>query len=91
MKPLTYTSPGPLFSPSQLVDAAAASLHQSGYAALAFVACHVQGDAIVLDGSVPTYHLKQLAQAIVRRVDGVRRIDNRLEVRRPGESPRALR
>jgi osmotically-inducible protein OsmY len=69
--------------------AAAASLQGSGYAALAFVGCRAHGDRVVLDGSVPTYHLKQLAQTVVQRVAGVGRVDNRLAVRRPGEALRA--
>jgi osmotically-inducible protein OsmY len=35
-----------------------------------------------LRGSVSTYHLKQLAQEIARRVEGVQQVVNRLEVRR---------
>jgi osmotically-inducible protein OsmY len=68
-----------------LIEAATASLADSGYAALGLVDCRSAGDAIILKGSVPTYHLKQLAQVIVQRVEGVRRVVNRLDVRRPGE------
>lgn len=73
----------------ELAAAAAGSLQQSGYAALSFVGCQAQGDQIILNGSVPNYHLKQLAQAVVQRVAGVRCVDNRLAVRWPGESLRA--
>jgi hypothetical protein len=76
---------------NRLAAAAVASLRNSGYAALAFVGCRVQADRIILDGSVPTYYLKQLAQAFVQRVAGMRRIDNRLAVRRTGEVLRAPR
>lgn len=68
-----------------LAAAATASLVDSGYAALGMVDCRSAGDAIILKGNVPTYHLKQLAQAFVQRVDGVGRVVNRLDVRRPGE------
>lgn len=68
-----------------LAVAATASLVDSGYAALSAVACRSAGDAIILKGSVPTYHLKQLAQVFVQRVDGVRQVINRLDVQRPGE------
>jgi osmotically-inducible protein OsmY len=68
-----------------LAGAAAASLVDSGYAALSAVTCRSAGDAIILKGSVPTYHLKQLAQVFVQRVDGVRQVINRLDVQRPGE------
>jgi osmotically-inducible protein OsmY len=65
--------------------AAKASLADSGYAALAAIACRPAGDAIILKGSVPSYHLKQLAQVFVQRVEGVRKVINRLDVKRPGE------
>jgi osmotically-inducible protein OsmY len=62
-----------------------ASLLGSGYAALAFIDCDVQQNGVVLFGSVPSYHLKQLAQVYAQRVEGVDRIENQLEVqgRRP--------
>jgi osmotically-inducible protein OsmY len=72
-----------------LAAAAAGSLQESGYPALCFVGCQAHGDQIILDGSVPNYHLKQLAQAVVQRVAGVRCVDNRLAVRWPGEALRA--
>lgn len=59
-----------------------AALVRSGYAALKWVACEVQGDQVILQGSVPSYHLKQLAQVYAQRVDGVERIQNCLEVSR---------
>jgi osmotically-inducible protein OsmY len=68
-----------------LVAAASASLIDSGYAALGAVACRSAGDSIILHGSVPTYHLKQMAQVIVQRVEGVRQVINRLDVQRPAE------
>ncbi len=35
---------------------------------------------VILSGSVSTYFQKQMAQEIVRRIEGVREIDNCLEV-----------
>jgi osmotically-inducible protein OsmY len=69
----------------QLAEAVTASLTDSGYAALCGVECQVRDDAVVLEGSVPSYHLKQLAQTFAQRVAGVGRIVNRLAVARPGE------
>jgi osmotically-inducible protein OsmY len=60
----------------------AETLDHSGYSALSLVGCEVRGDAIILQGSVPTYYLKQLAQAFALRVAGAKRVDNRLAVRR---------
>jgi hypothetical protein len=74
-----------------LLKAASASLHDSGYAALAFVGCEASGDRIILHGSVPSYHLKQLAQSIVARAVGGRRVENRLAVRRSVDAMRAHR
>ena len=39
--------------------------------------------AIVLSGNVPSFYLKQVVQTIAGSVDGVRRLDNRVEVIRP--------
>lgn len=43
---------------------------------------HVATDAghVVLEGKVGSYYQKQMAQEAIRRVEGVRWIDNRLEV-----------
>ena len=35
---------------------------------------------VVLRGMVPSYYQKQVAQEVVRMVDGVERVDNQLEV-----------
>src|SRR5688500_8887883 len=56
------------------------SLVRSGYAALNLVTCEVHGSRVVLEGSVPSYHLKQLAQVVALKVDGVARLENRLRV-----------
>lgn len=38
------------------------------------------GEAVVLEGHVESFFQKQMAQEVIRRVDGVARIDNRLVV-----------
>jgi osmotically-inducible protein OsmY len=38
------------------------------------------GGHVILEGIVSTYFQKQMAQEVVRRVQGVERIDNQLEV-----------
>lgn len=43
----------------------------------------VRADVAVLRGRVPSFHLKQLAQEFVLRVDGVARVANELRVTRP--------
>jgi hypothetical protein len=57
------------------------SLVNSGYAALAFIGCDVDHNRVILRGSVPSYHLKQLAQVHALRVEGIGRLDNQLKVR----------
>ena len=39
-----------------------------------------QGDVLVVEGVVPTFYLKQVLQSLLRRLDDVRRIDNRVKV-----------
>ena len=60
------------------------ALDNSGYAALSAVGCDVDSNRVILRGSVPSYHLKQLAQVHALRVDGIGRLENRLEVRGRG-------
>jgi osmotically-inducible protein OsmY len=38
------------------------------------------GGRVILQGVVKTYFQKQMAQEVVRRVEGVERVDNHLEV-----------
>ena len=41
------------------------------------------GGRVILQGMVKSYFQKQMAQEVVRRVEGVERIDNHLEVTWP--------
>jgi osmotically-inducible protein OsmY len=41
------------------------------------------GGRVILKGVVKTYFQKQMAQEVVRRVEGVERVDNNLEVHWP--------
>ena len=59
------------------------SLVNSGYVALGRIGCDIDQNRVILHGSVPSYHLKQLAQ-VYQRVEGIGRIENRLEVRGRG-------
>lgn len=40
----------------------------------------VLGDTLVVRGHVPSFYLKQLVQTVLRDLDGVRWIDNQVEV-----------
>ena len=72
--------------PARLVEA---RLRRSGYPFLRSVKCNFddgEGTATLL-GSVPTYHLKQIAQELACHTPGVRRIENRLHVTGPTHQP----
>ena len=58
-------------------------MRRSGYSELRRVACDFQDGVLTLRGRVFSYHLKQLAQALVLELKGVRELDNRLEVVAP--------
>lgn len=55
-------------------------LQMSPYRALRRVTCEFSDGTLLLQGRVPTYHYKQLAQVTVSGLDGVHRIVNELEV-----------
>jgi osmotically-inducible protein OsmY len=61
-------------------DLAERALRSSPYLALRNVACDSRDGALVLRGCLPTYYLKQVAQAVVARVEGVRQVVNEIEV-----------
>jgi osmotically-inducible protein OsmY len=61
-------------------DLAERALRNSPYLALRNVTCEYQDGALTLRGHLPTYYLKQVAQAVVARVEGVRRVVNEVEV-----------
>ena len=67
----------------QLVDVeevARIKLQLSPYRALRRVTCEFVDGTLFLQGRVPTYHYKQLAQVTVLGLDGVQRIVNDVEV-----------
>jgi osmotically-inducible protein OsmY len=65
----------------QVVQAEAHSrLRNSGYHALRLVSCDFHEGVLTLRGQVPSFYLKQVAQELIRRLDGAEEINNRLEV-----------
>ncbi|RIK73253.1 MAG: hypothetical protein DCC68_25240 [Planctomycetota bacterium] len=44
------------------------------------VSCHSVDGKVVISGKVRSFYLKQLAQEILRKIDGIGAIENRLEV-----------
>ncbi len=65
-----------------LADRVARALRATGYGPLRDVAVSVHARAIILGGRVPSYHLKQVAQAAALSVPGIDRVVNDLEVGR---------
>jgi osmotically-inducible protein OsmY len=60
----------------------AARLRRSGYAFLSSVQCDVRDGVAFLTGTVPTFHLKQIAQELASHTPGVWQVNNRLHVPR---------
>jgi len=65
---------------SGLSEFAEIRLRSNSYLALRNIRCEAQGRVLVLSGCLPSYYLKQIAQAAVAQIEGVERIDNRIEV-----------
>jgi osmotically-inducible protein OsmY len=61
-------------------DLAERALRNSPYLALRNIACECRDGMLTLRGCLPTYYLKQVAQAVVARVEGVRHVVNEIEV-----------
>jgi osmotically-inducible protein OsmY len=64
-------------------------LRQSPYYFLKSLQCRFDRGVLTLSGRVPHRRLKQFAEAIVSRVEGVKRVANRVEVVDPVLGPSA--
>jgi osmotically-inducible protein OsmY len=67
----------------QIAEIARTKLRGSSYFELRNIECDFSGGVLALRGSVPSYHLKQLAQAIVAEVPGVLTVENCVQVAKP--------
>ena len=67
----------------EIAELAQATLRQSPYFELRAVSCDFSGGILTLRGHLPSYHLKQLAQATVAEVPGVVEVHNQVEVVTP--------
>jgi hypothetical protein len=70
----------------EIAEIAQQALRRSSYFELREVCCDFSGGILTLRGRVPSYHLKQMAQASVAEVPGVVEVNNRLEVVMPRSS-----
>jgi osmotically-inducible protein OsmY len=77
-----------MMGPIGVEDVARARLLGNAYLALRNVSCAYEGGVLTLRGSLPSYYLKQVAQAAVASLDGVGRVVNEIEVG-PARSPAA--
>jgi len=64
----------------QVAELAERRLHGLSYLALKNIRCGYHDGVLTLRGWLPTYYLKQRAQAAVTDLDGVTQIENRIEV-----------
>jgi hypothetical protein len=64
----------------EVVERAEARLRSSAYRELRDVFCSYRDGILTLHGRVSSFYLKQLAQALTAGLDGIARLNNRLEV-----------
>ena len=64
----------------QITDSVSHAWQRSGYMDLRGLECEFAGGTVTIKGQVGSYYLKQMAQAIAARVEGVSRINNQLQV-----------
>ena len=61
-------------------DHAAQILLESPYHSLRHLRCRFRDGILTIDGHVPSFYLKQIAQIAVQHLDGVKRISNLIDV-----------
>ena len=64
----------------RLADRVQRAFHATGYAPLRAVEISVHARIVILEGRVPSYYLKQIAQATAQAVPGADEIRNDLDV-----------
>jgi hypothetical protein len=55
-------------------------LRASGYPILRRLRCDVVDGVVILGGRVPSFHLKQMAQVVLAKVESIGRVKNMIEV-----------
>ncbi len=61
-------------------EAASRLLWSSSYHTVRRITCTFEGGVLTMEGRLPSFYLKQIAQTMVRDIPGVVRIENRIEV-----------
>lgn len=84
----TVQAPTHIFSPRIVSEhdralqmMAVSMLKESGYNPVARLECRVEHGVVELVGVVPSFYLKQVAQAVIQRLDRVQGIRNEVQVR----------
>ena len=62
-------------------------LQSSGYTVLRRLRCEVTDAVVIVHGILPSYYLKQMAQTIIQRLEGVQSVMNLVEVRETDSCP----
>jgi len=65
---------------SDAAERAECLLRRNGHLLHQNISCDYHEGVLILRGTVPSYHLKQVAQAVVASLDEVAQIENRMEV-----------
>jgi osmotically-inducible protein OsmY len=69
-----------LLDANPLATEAERILTTSGYGDLRNLRCECQDGVISIRGRLPSFFLKQMAQTLVARLSGVRRVNNQIKV-----------
>jgi len=67
-------------APAEVVEEIRRRLEAAGYRPLKSLRCEFRHGEVVLQGTVPTYHLKQMAQELSKRSPLVDRVTNLIRV-----------
>jgi osmotically-inducible protein OsmY len=63
-----------------LRELAEGCLRRNPYLALKNVSCDCRGGVLVLRGCLPSYYLKQVAQQVVAHLEGIKGVENQIQV-----------
>ncbi len=83
MRALEHSEVGPASHRLDPAEMAENHLRSNSYLALKNISCEFRQGVLILKGNLPTYYLKQVAQAVVAPTAGVERIINEIEVVAP--------
>ena len=67
-------------SDQAIAELAGRRLRESPYASIRRLSCEFQGGVLTVRGTLSSFYQKQLAQTVLRKIEGVRQIVNCVEV-----------